>query len=216
VSSIILLLGIPAAHAAFIQNTFGLSDPHSTITFDEHVLPYLTGVTTEYSDLGVTFSPYGLYFDSANTGGNFGKGIGNFVPSGYGGDRFPIGINFTKPQTEAAFRFISADATTTFQAFLGGNLVESFDVVTGDPANPAFYGFRDITFDAISITTPGCGFAVCPEIVDNIQLPTASSSVPEPSSILGILSFGILGTGAILKRKIKPSKPSEKDLEIVS
>jgi hypothetical protein len=29
-SFIILLSGIPAAHAAFFQNTFGLSDPHST------------------------------------------------------------------------------------------------------------------------------------------------------------------------------------------
>ena len=197
VSFIILLSGVPAAHAAFIQNTFGLSGPHSTITFDEHIFPFLTPVTTEYADLGVTFSPYGLYFDAANGGGS----IGNFVPYGSGAARFPIGINFTKPQTEAAFSFKSGDGTTTFQAFLGGNLVESFNAVTTNPANPAFYGFRDITFDAISITTPGCGAAICPEIVDNIQLPTASSSIPEPSSILGILAFGTLGIGAALKRK---------------
>ena len=147
VSFIILLSGVPAAHAAFIQNTFGLSGPHSTITFDEHIFPFLTPVTTEYADLGVTFSPYGLYFDAANGGGR----IGNFVPGGLGAQRFPIGINFTSPQTEAAFVFASGDATTTFQAFLGGNLVESFNVATGNPSIPVFYGFRDITFDAISI-----------------------------------------------------------------
>lgn len=211
VNFIILLSGVPAAHAAFIQNTFGLSGPHSTITFDEHIFPFLTPVTTEYADLGVTFSPYGLYFDAANGGGR----IGNFVPGGLGAQRFPIGINFTSPQTEAAFVFASEDATTTFQAFLGGNLVESFNVATGNPSIPVFYGFRDITFDAISITTPGCGSAVCPQLVDNIQLPTApvSSSVPEPSSILGIIAFGTLGAGAILTRKIKPSKSTGKELE---
>lgn len=208
VSFITLLSGIPNAHAAFIQNSFGLSDPHSTITFDEHIFPFLTPVTTEYSDLGVTFSPYGLYFDAANNIANFGNSIGNFVPNGYGGDRFPIGINFTQPQTEAAFAFVSAVGTTTFQAFLGGNLVESFNVVTGNSFNPVFYGFRDITFDAISIATPGCGFAVCPEIVDSIQLPTApdSSSIPEPSSVLGLLAFGSLGIGAIFKHKLKSSQ----------
>jgi hypothetical protein len=207
VSFITLLSSIPSAHATFIENTFGLSNPHSTITFDEHILPYLTRVTTEYSDLGVTFSPYGLYFDVANNGIS---GISNFVPNGFGGDRFPIGINFTNPQTEAAFAFTSASGTTTFQAFLGGNLVESVsNIATGIQA---YYGFRDITFDAISIATsgPSCVFAICPQIVDNIQLPIATppapSAIPEPSSILGLLAFSTLGAGAILKRKLKQSQ----------
>lgn len=60
VSFIILLSGVPAAHAAFIQNTFGLSGPHSTITFDEHIFPFLTPVTTEYADLGVHSHPMGF------------------------------------------------------------------------------------------------------------------------------------------------------------
>lgn len=201
-SFIILLSGIPAAHAAFFQNTFGLSDPHSTITFDEHIFPFLTPITTEYSDLGVTFSPYGLYFDVGNAGIN---AISNFVPGGLGAQRFPITINFTKSQTEVAFTFISSNGITTFQAFSGGNLVESVNAVTDE--NPVFYGFRDITFDAITLATsdPSCIFPFCPQIVDNIQLPTtpASSSVPEPSSILGLLVFGTLGTGAILKRENK-------------
>ncbi|NCR01469.1 MAG: PEP-CTERM sorting domain-containing protein [Microcystis aeruginosa L211-101] len=54
-----------------------------------------------------------------------------------------------------------------------------------------------------------------PSFLGNIQLPTAtaSSSVPEPSSILGLLAFGTLGAGAILKRKMKPSKSTGKELE---
>jgi hypothetical protein len=38
------------------------------------------------------------------------------------------------------------------------------------------------------------------------QVVPASSSVPEPSSILGLLVFGTLGTGAIFKHKLKSSK----------
>jgi len=45
------------------------------------------------------------------------------------------------------------------------------------------------------------------------QLAPVSSSIPEPSSILGIIAFGTLGAGAVLKRKIKPSKSTGKELE---
>ncbi|CCH99704.1 conserved hypothetical protein [Microcystis aeruginosa PCC 9717] len=45
------------------------------------------------------------------------------------------------------------------------------------------------------------------------QLAPVSSSVPEPSSVLGLLAFGTLGAGAVLKRKIKPSKSTGKELE---
>jgi hypothetical protein len=202
VGFITMLSNIPSAHAAFIQNSFGLSEPHSTITFDEHILPNLTRVTTEYSDLGVTFLPYGLYFDVANNGIS---GISNFVPNGFGGDRFPVGINFTTPQTVVAFAFTSADGATTFQAFLGGNLVESHsNIATG---SQSFYGFRDITFDAISLSTSGssCVFAICPEIVDNIQLSTAANPVPSPSSIFGI-ALASLGFGIALNRKLAKAR----------
>jgi hypothetical protein len=36
-------------------------------------------------------------------------------------------------------------------------------------------------------------------------------SVPEPSSTLGFLALGILGAASTLKRKLKPSKSTEKD-----
>ena len=199
VGFITLLSNIPTAHAAFIQNNFGLSAPYSTITFDEYVLPNLTRVTTEYSDLGVTFSPYGLYFDTANNG--ISSGISNFVPNGSGADRFPIGINFTTPQTGVAFAFTSADGVTTFQAFLGGNLVESYsNIATG---KQSFYGFRDIQFDSISLSTSNssCLFAICPEIVDNIQISAPTKPVPSPSSIFGI-ALASLGFGVVLNRKL--------------
>jgi hypothetical protein len=203
VGFITLLSNIPNAHAIFISNASGLSNPHSTITFDEHILPNLTVVTTEYSDLGVTFSPYGLYFDVANNGIS---GISNFVPNGYGGNRFPIGINFTTPQTEVAFAFISASGTTTFHAFLGGNLVESNNIATG---SQSFYGFSGITFDAISIATSdsSCVFAICPEIVDSIQISTAVTPVPfEFDPTVGLVSLGIWFGAWKLRKKYLAKK----------
>ncbi|MFM6057817.1 MAG: PEP-CTERM sorting domain-containing protein, partial [Microcystis aeruginosa] len=35
--------------------------------------------------------------------------------------------------------------------------------------------------------------------------------VPEPSSILGIITLGTLGAASTLKRQLKPSKSSEKE-----
>ena len=43
-----------------------------------------------------------------------------------------------------------------------------------------------------------------------------SPSVPEPSSILSLLALGTLGAASTLKRKLKPSKSTEKELEKVS
>ncbi len=41
------------------------------------------------------------------------------------------------------------------------------------------------------------------------------TSVPEPSSTLGFLALGTLGASSTLKRKLKTSKSSEKELEKV-
>jgi hypothetical protein len=37
--------------------------------------------------------------------------------------------------------------------------------------------------------------------------------VPEPTSTLGLLAFGTLGVASTLKRKLKPSKPTEKETQ---
>ncbi|NCQ92011.1 MAG: PEP-CTERM sorting domain-containing protein [Microcystis aeruginosa LG13-03] len=36
-------------------------------------------------------------------------------------------------------------------------------------------------------------------------------SVPEPTSILGLLALGTIGAASTLKRKLKPSKSAEKE-----
>ncbi|MDJ0558138.1 MAG: PEP-CTERM sorting domain-containing protein, partial [Microcystis sp. M53599_WE4] len=40
---------------------------------------------------------------------------------------------------------------------------------------------------------------------------TPANAVPEPSSILGLLALGTLGAASTLKRKLKPSKSTEKE-----
>ncbi|NCS04250.1 MAG: PEP-CTERM sorting domain-containing protein [Microcystis aeruginosa G13-07] len=214
----IALSGVFApAHAAFFQNTFGLSDSHSTITFGLQDYPDGTPITNQYQNQGVVFSPNVFYF--SNNGGSIvpptppvfvGAVVTNFIP--HGDTVGSVVISFTQPQTEAAFAVGTQSGTTTyFEAFLGTNLVDSSGATNADSLSNDFFGFSGITFDSIKIS----GSVRLVFALDNIQLPTApaSSSVPEPSSTLGLLAFGTLGAGAILKRKIKPSKSTGKELE---
>jgi len=48
--------------------------------------------------------------------------------------------------------------------------------------------------------------------LDIFQSGTASAAVPEPSFILSLFAFGTLGTASTLKRKLKPSKSTEKEM----
>jgi hypothetical protein len=45
---------------------------------------------------------------------------------------------------------------------------------------------------------------------------TCGEPVPEPSTIMGLLALGTLGDASTLKRKLKPSKSSEKEPTKVS
>lgn len=70
----ILLLGSNLAQATLISNGVGLSSPHLTINFDEHVFPSGTGITNQYADLGVTFSPFAYYSPYG------GSNVSDFMP----------------------------------------------------------------------------------------------------------------------------------------
>jgi hypothetical protein len=217
------LSSAPAAKAAFFQNGTGLSGPISTVTFDEIILPYLTQVTTQFDGLGVSFSPFGYYFPASNgniqgnpTGLN---SISNFIPYGYGGNRFAMDVIFTDPVTEAALQAIGpSDATATFTAYLGGNLVESVSAALGVGGQARYYGFDGITFDRISISpyAPsgdpfGAGWR-SPLILDNIQR-AEGTPIPPTSEAPGPLPW--LGAGVAfgysrkLRRRITSNKLPE-------
>jgi hypothetical protein len=208
VASAVLLSCAPSAHAAFIQNGTGLISPTSVITFDEIVLPYLTQVSTQYSSLGIAFSPFGYYLAGLN------NTISNFIPNGYGGDRFAMDMNFTNAVTEAAFQAIGpGDATATFTAYLGGNPVES--VYAALTQGVSYYGFEGITFDRISISpyAPsgdpfGAGWR-SPLILDNIQR-SSQAQVPAPMPLLGV------GAAFCYSRKLRKRIKTRNALEVMS
>lgn len=69
-------------------------------------------------------------------------------------------------------------------------------------------GIWDLAVDASfssreTVPTVGSGFIDVKVIV--------ADPIPEPSSILGFLALGTLGAASTLKRKLKPSKSSEKE-----
>ncbi len=181
--------------AAPIVNSFGLSSADTLITFDEFVFPQNTLVSTEYSSLGVTFSP-ALNYDN-NGGGTFpgqsGHHLANFSPT-----KSPFSILFTNNVTEAAFGFVTNAGTSTFVALLDGVQVETFDTFTTfNNSSTAFIGFTGIVFNEISISPGFNGNAS----IDNLQF---NRGVPEMSSFFSLIIAGILASASrfsILKRE---------------
>ena len=91
-------------------------------------------------------------------------------------------FSFSGPVSGAAFNFVSTGGDAIFTAFLGAVEVEQFTALTGI-ANDNFYGFKDISFDSISIDTNGTEFASY--TLDNLQVASSFESsavtqVPEP------------------------------------
>ena len=169
--------------AATLNNTTGIVSPAQTITFDELVFANNTTITLQYSSLGATFSP-NLYYDPSgkNAYNSVPNISGNYLANFYPGYVDPFNINFSIAQTNAAFALATNPGTTTFNAYLGGTLVESFSAATSYSQSNDFYGFTGISFDRIEILPGGNNLA----IVDNLQMAT----VPEPST------FVLAGLGA--------------------
>lgn len=108
--------------AGFINNSSGLSNPSTTITFDEFVFSAGTSITTQYSTLNVTFSPK-LVYDAVTlvapniSGHRLGNQPGIFPPY-----INPFSIKFSSLQSDVAFAMTTDPTTTTFEAFNNGVL----------------------------------------------------------------------------------------------
>jgi hypothetical protein len=171
------------AQATSLNNTTGIASPARTITFSELVFDNNTSITLQYSSQGATFSP-NLYYNPSgvnayNSVPNIsGSYLGNFYP----GYVDPFNINFSMVQDSAAFVLGTNPGTTTFNAYLGATLVDSFSAATSHSQNNDYYGFTGISFDRIEILPGGNNFA----LIDNLQI----STVPEPSA------FVLAGLGA--------------------
>lgn len=181
--------------AAFINNATGLVAPISTVTFDEISFANGTVISTQFSSYGVTFSPALSLSDRYKNG--YPNMNGSVLSNFEAGERpytQPFSIKFNNALTEAAFAFVSNPSpTTTFSAYLGGNLVESATTSTEYSGN--FYGFNSIVLDEIRISTIGSSGAM---ILDNVQL--GLSAVPEPTT-MALFGLGAAGMGLVVRRK---------------
>jgi hypothetical protein len=195
-SALVLVAGAGATASATPINASatGLTSPLLTITFDEHVLATGAVVTTQYSDLGVTFSPNLFYSPQTGLPNISGNDVGNFNENG-GGPINPFSINFLTPHSAAAFAFVSNSTPYTFVALLGSIPIESFSAVVGNASSSDFYGFEGITFDQIQVVGTQDY-----SLIDNLQLGAGASAppVPEPASLL-LLGTGL--AGSFLRRR---------------
>jgi hypothetical protein len=199
-STTCLLLALGAgAHANIIDSSpTGIASPAVTITFDEHVLATDTSVTNQYADLGATFSPNVFYSPQTNFGHVQGNDVGNYTSNVAEGPIDPVTLSFSTTQNGAAFSFDADNTPYRFDALLGGVVVDTFSA-TVFVSNNDFFGFTGDTFDSIKITRTDAGQGPF-WVLDNIQLGSTTSAVPEPAS-LGWTSGVLIGIVLALRKR---------------
>ena len=209
------LTGTFASAGPVSGNGVGLSAPTTLITFDEFVLPQDTVVTNQYASLGVTFGP-GLHYSPYDEDEpNYASFIDNNFLGNYPTGQFPallsaFTLSFSAAHGSAVFGLAANGSYFTFNAMLGGQLVDTFTALVD---GAAYYGFTGETFDSITVTSLGSPYLEgYPDSFDfdNLQfdaavsLPPATSgispnaTVPEPE--LGAL-FGVGLLGALVMRR---------------
>jgi hypothetical protein len=196
-------LASTSATAASIANaSSGLASPDKLISFAEVILARDTVVTTQFSPQGVTFGSNVYYDDSTSTYPNIDKyNLRNYTSSGCPagpGTCQAVSIFFNNPVTAAAFSAASSPGTSTFEAYLNGQLVDTFTATTNLTSAANYFGFTNITFDQILINpatdNAQNGHAL---LFDNLQYVTA---VPVPAAVW-LFGSGLLGLAGIARRK---------------
>lgn len=204
-------LGIASAEAATINfdtdaNGQSINAPPSFIN--------TTRLTELYAPLGVHFSGPG-----GNNGGAILDETGNFGVSARSGSNFlafnrsatlsdggvprdPETINFDTLLNRVSIFAASGFGTNTFklEAFDMNELLVGSDTITTQPGTYDQLSVSSASGDISRIAlSAGSDKAF---VYDNLSY----TPVPEPSSVLGTLAFGVLGTGYMLKRKLKKQK----------
>jgi hypothetical protein len=182
-------LGMEAAHATAIQNSTGLTAPGTVVNFGPPpVLANGTPLDNIFASQGVTFT--NLFADSG-FGGAAPHIVAQDAVNFQAGNGGPFTIDFSSDVKSAGFFLGTLPTTTTFEALLDNQVVETATALT-DAVNPNnFFGFTGITFDEIEVNIGGTGQGV----LDNLEF----TSVPEPATP-ALLGAALLGLGLYRRR----------------
>ena len=192
-----VMLALPATAATISGSASGLMDPDVEIGFGERAT---TGaITTQYSDLGLSFTPGLTRLNNNPNRPNFTSPyLGNF------GGANPFSILFTNAVTDASFAMTSnGGIQTTFTALLSGTIVEAFTTavsrppINGNPRDPNnFYGFTGLLFDEINVSVGANGNS---SIVGLDTVAFNVAPVPLPASLS--MLFAGLGGLVLMRRR---------------
>ena len=188
-----LSVSVAPSEAAVFNNSTGLTNPGTTLTFNEVPLSNGTPVTNQYAGFGVNFT--GLFYNPENfSAPNISSPtLGNFDFISLPNPLFSI--KFLQQQTAAAFAMITNPGSSTFTALLNGSAVESFSASTDYASSNNFYGFTNILFDEVQVSAGGSNNAA---LIDNLQFNSSATAVPTPALLPGLIGMGI---AAYRKRK---------------
>ncbi|GAX34498.1 hypothetical protein NIES3585_04990 [Nodularia sp. NIES-3585] len=177
----------------------GLTNPTNVINFNELGNLQNQVITNQFAAFGVTFSNNFLW-DNATFGQAGSTGFnGGALRSPFPGTSRVI--SFLNPVTDVAFAAVDQNNILSVKAWLGGvggTLVESFNQQIAFNPGTGFIGFKNILFDTIELNISS-GISI-----DTLQFnsaPTTPTSVPEPTTLMGILGLGAFGVTSLRKRK---------------
>ncbi|MBH8578296.1 PEP-CTERM sorting domain-containing protein [Nostocaceae cyanobacterium CENA369] len=183
----------------------------------------IQGATTVNFNSGTAVDPNGFATYSATNGIVQGNVSGQYASpfgdsskfltispvSNVAGGTGSVAINFAKAIDYFGFYWGSIDDYNFVDVYSGGKLLQTFSGkdVPGAPANGEQSGNannvyvnllagKGETFDKVVLRSTGYAFET-----DNHSYKLAS--VPESSTMLGLLAFGALGAGSFVKRKSK-------------
>ena len=203
----LLALAAPS-HAQFFNNATGLAAPANTITFSE--LGNLQGqpITNQFQPFGASFSPALLadndFFGQGGSTGFSGQSLTNITDQGFSFGPGPFTIQFNGTVTDAAFAIVDQGDTYTFQALLGGFVVDSGSVAVDFAPGSGFVGFQNRLFDAIRFNnTDGTALAL-----DTLQFNPAAPApgggvIPEPGTLALAATVLLPLAGAVVRKRRK-------------
>ena len=186
-AAVALLATTRPLHATFIHDGVGIANPQRVVTFSEHYFDRYTVITDQFADLGVEFEPFIRYNTIRVSPNPYGFDYDNVSNYPLDPRYSSYSIKFTEPVTAAAFALEAAfegtdwPATFNFTAFLEGQQVER-DFAEFTTLERNRFGFRDITFDEISITQLTAANNSFGWVLDTLQIGDAGPVVPEPAA----------------------------------